>query len=156
MTAESNILGFVIDNDDPLADIALNDNQRRHYEVLMTRLEDSLARIESLLSAPRPHRLTLVDDDVSPAFRAHAKAEIPRIQRQIERVSEALHLQPRAVSLRRMIGASLTTDAIRIEDSLASQMRGYGTVDPSIAERLDPALMRLAGSLQALSAMLKR
>ena len=47
-----------------------------------------------------------------------------------------------------MIGASLTTDAIRIEDSLASQMRGYGVVDP--------ALLRLAGSLQALSAMLKR
>ena len=50
-----------------------------------------------------------------------------------------------------MIGASLTTDAIRIEDSLASQMRGCGVVDPSIAERLDPALLRLAGSLQAFS-----
>jgi hypothetical protein len=156
MTAESNILSIVMDKDDPLADIALNDNQRRHYEVLLTRLEDSLSRIESFLSTPRQHRLTLVDDDVPPAFRAHAEAAIPQIRRQIERLAEALHLRPKAVSLRRIIGASLTTDAIRIEDSLASQMRGYGGVDPSVAERLDPALLRLAASLETLSAMLKR
>jgi hypothetical protein len=35
-------------------------------------------------------------------------------------------------------------------------MRGYGAVDASVAERLDPALLRLAESLQHLGSALKR
>jgi hypothetical protein len=35
-------------------------------------------------------------------------------------------------------------------------MRGYGAVDPSVAERLDPALLRLADALQQLGSALKR
>jgi len=142
--------------DDPLSGIEINDNQRRHYEVLLSRLEDSLTKVESLLSTPRPQQLTIVENDVSPAFRAHAESEIPRIRRQLERMARALSLQPRTVSLRRAISATLTTDAIRIEDSLSAHMRGYGAVDPSIAERLDPALLDLADSLVALAASLKR
>ena len=141
---------------DVLAGIHLNDNQRRHFEVLLSRLEDSLATIETLLAAPRHRHLTQLADDVSPAFRTLAESEIPRLRQHVERLAVALGLRPNVVSLRRIIGASLTTDAVRLEDSLSSQMRGYGAVDPSLAERLDPALMHLAESLQDLSAALKR
>lgn len=142
--------------DDPLAGITLNDNQRRHFEVLLTRLEDSLSTIEMLLAAPPRRRLTQLTDDVSPAFRTLAAAEVPRLRGQVERLAVALGLRPNVVSLRRVIGAALTTDAIRLEDSLSSQIRGYGAVDPSVAERLDPALRRLAESLQRIGSALKR
>ena len=142
--------------DDLLNGVQLNDNQRRHFEVLLTRLEDSLATIEMLLAAPPLRHLTQLTDDVSPAFRALAELEIPRLRGQVERMAAALGLRPNVVSLRRVIGAALTTDAVRVQDSLASQMRGYGTVDPSVAERLDPALLRLADSLQHLASALKR
>jgi hypothetical protein len=142
--------------DDLLVGIKLNDNQRRHFEVLLTRLEDSLATIERILAAPPVRHLTQLTDDVSPAFRTLAEAEIPRLREQVERMALALGLRPNVVSLRRIIGAALTTDAVRLQDSLASQMRGYGAVDPSVAERLDPALLRLAESLQHLGSALKR
>ena len=142
--------------DEPLVGIQLNDNQRRHFEVLLSRLEDSLATIETLLAAPRPRHLTQVAADVSPAFRALAASEIPALRREVERIALALNLRPNIVSLRRIIGAALTTDAVRVEDSLSSQMRGYGAVDPTVAERLDPALLRLAQSLEVLASALKR
>jgi hypothetical protein len=142
--------------DDRLVGIQLNDNQRRHFEVLLTRLEDSLATIERILAAPPVRHLTQLTDDVSPAFRTLAEAEIPRLREQVERMALALGLRPNVVSLRRIIGAALTTDAVRVQDSLASQMRGYGAVDPSVAERLDPALLRLADALQQLGSALKR
>jgi hypothetical protein len=139
-----------------LAGITLNGNQRRHFEVLLARLEDSLATIERLLAAPPLGHLTQLADDVSPAFRTLAEAEIPRLRGQVERMAVALGLRPNTVSLRRIIGAALTTDAVRLQDSLSPQLRGYGAVDPSVAERLDPALMRLAESLQFLNSALKR
>ena len=79
----------LMDAHEPISNIELNENQRRHYEVLLTRLEDSLAKIESLLSTPRPQQLTEVVDDLSPAFRAHAESEVPRIRRQVERMAQA-------------------------------------------------------------------
>jgi hypothetical protein len=142
--------------DDLLAGVRLNDNQRRHFEVLLTRLEDSLSTSEMLLATPPLRHLTQLSDDVSPAFRTLAEAEIPRLRGQVERMAVALGLRPNVVSLRRIIGAALTNDAVRLQDSLSPQMRGYGAVDASVAERLDPALLRLAESLQHLGSALKR
>jgi len=142
--------------DEPITGIQLNDNQRRHFEVLLSRLEDSLVTIEALLVAPRRRHLTQLADDVSPTFRTLAEAELPRLRGHVERMADALGLRPNVVSLRRIIGAALTTDAVRVEDSLSSQMRGYGAVDASVAERLDPALLRLADSLESLASALKR
>jgi hypothetical protein len=137
--------------------IKLNANQRRHFEVLLSRLEESLAKIERLLDDQQvPHALTLVDNDVSAEFRSTARAELPRIQSQLDALVASLELQPRTVSLRRLIGATLTTEAVRIEDSFSTHLRGYGELDRSIAEHVDPALERLAGSLQRMAASLRR
>ena len=97
-----------------------------------------------------------MEDDVSPAFRATAMAELPRLHAEMDRLIAALALKPRTVSLRRTIGATLTSEAVRLEDSFSSQLRGYGSVDASVASALDPALDALAGSLRTLSASLGR
>jgi len=78
--------------DDPIIGIQLNDNQRRHFEVLLSRLEDSLVTIEALLTAPRRRHLTQLADDVSPAFRTRAEVEIPRLRGQVEQMADALGL----------------------------------------------------------------
>jgi hypothetical protein len=97
-----------------------------------------------------------MEDDVSPTFRGLASAELPRIHAEIDRLVTTLGLKPRTVSLRRTIGATLTTEAVRLEDSFSSHLRGYGSVDESVATTLDPALAALAGSLRTLSAALAR
>ena len=142
---------------DQPAPITLNANQRRHYEVLLGRLDDSLAKIEGMLAAP-PARssLTILDDDVPEPFRRRSGSELARLRADLQQLAGILELNPRTLSLRRSIGAILTTEAVRIEDSYSAQMRGYGTVDRSVREQLDPILASLAASLRQLSALLTK
>jgi hypothetical protein len=59
------------------------------------------------------------------------------------------------MSRRRTISAILTAEAVRFEDSLASQMRGYGSVDSSVVQHLDPRLEDIARTLKVLASFLK-
>ena len=142
--------------DNPYA-IRLNANQRRHYEVLLTRFEESLSRIESLMAdGARPeHILSITEDDLPPAFRETAAPRLDQLRHEIVQLSILLDLRPRRVSRRRTISAILTAEAVRFEDSLASQMRGYGQVDPSLEQHLDPRLEDIARTLEALASSLK-
>ena len=45
--------------------------------------------------------------------------------------------------------------AIRLEDSLSSQLRGYGEVDPMVERYLDPALKEMARVLNTLASALE-
>ena len=137
--------------------IRLNANQRRHYEVLFARLEESLSRIESLtVDHGQPeYTLSITEDDLPPAFRKTAPPRLDRLRREIAQLSSILDLRPRRVSRRRTISAILTAEAVRFQDSLASQMRGYGSVDSSVVQHLDPRLEDIARTLNALASTLK-
>lgn len=142
--------------DDP-GTIRLNANQRRHFEVLFARLEESLSRIESLmLDHELPDSLmSITENDLPAAFRKTAPPLIEQLRREIGQLSGILDLRPRRVSRRRTISAILTAEAVRFEDSLASQMRGYGQVDSSMVEHLDPRLADIARVLNALASSLR-
>ena len=137
--------------------IRLNASQRRHYEVLFSRLEDSLWKVEILLQREAPHRqvLSVTDDDVPVSFRETAPHRLLHLREMIARLARTLDLRPRTQSRRRLIQAMLTAEAVRIEDSLGAQMRGYGLVDPSVPQHLDPQLVGIAHTLNALAASLK-
>jgi hypothetical protein len=137
--------------------IRLNANQRRHFEVLLARLEESLSRIESLMvDHGLPEQLmSVTEDDLPAAFRKTAPPVIDQLRREIEQLSIILDLRPRRVSRRRTVSAILTAEAVRFEDSLASQMRGYGAVDSSVVQYLDPRLEHIARTLNALASSLK-
>ena len=137
--------------------IRLNANQRRHYEVLFSRLEESLSRIESLtVDHEWPQvTLTITENDLTPAFRTTAPRQLDQLRREIVQLSSILGLQPRRVSRRRIISAILTAEAVRFEDSLASHMRGYGAVHSSVAQQLDPRLEDIARTLSAMASTLK-
>lgn len=137
--------------------IRLNANQRRHFEVLFARLEESLSRIESLMFDPElpDSVMNVTEDDLPPAFRTTAPPLIAQLRREIEHLTGMLELRPRRVSRRRTISAILTAEAVRFEDSLASQMRGYGLVDSSVVQHLDPRLEDIARTLNLLASSLK-
>jgi hypothetical protein len=142
--------------DDPHV-VRLNANQRRHYEVLFARLEESLARIESLMveDVLSDGTMNVIEDDLPPAFRATARPLLDQLRREIARLAVLLELRPRRTSRRRAIAAILIADAVRFEDSLASQMRGYGAVDPSLPEHLDPRLENIAQVLNSLASLMR-
>jgi hypothetical protein len=141
---------------EPGSSIILNANQRRHFEVLFARLEDSLEKVSNLLASREDRRrlLTNVQHDVPPAFDAHAAPVIDELRRQIAALATALSLEPRTISIARVVGASLNAEAIRLEDSLSPQLRGYGALDPSVPEQLDPIIQGMARELNALVAAL--
>jgi hypothetical protein len=137
--------------------IRLNANQRRHFEVLFARLEESLAKIESLMvdQEPRDHTMSFTEDDLPTAFRKTAPPLLDQLRSEIAQLASVLELRRRSVSRQRTIAAILTAEAVRFEDSLASQMRGYGPVDPSVAQHLDPRLEDIARTLNMLASSLK-
>jgi hypothetical protein len=141
---------------DTRSPITLNAHQRRHFEVLFARLEESLARIENLLAGDGVmHRaVSRIDNDLPTGFREHAKPVLDIVGKQISEIATRLALSPRVVSSRRAIAATLSSEAIRIEDSLSHQLRGYGAVDPSVARHLDPILKDLASLLSELASAL--
>ena len=138
--------------------IRLNEHQRRHFEVLFARLEESLDRVATMLTAdvPTQQRLSVVEDDVPDGFPEHATPVLARLQARIAELANELQLRPRTLSRRRAIGATLSAEAIRLEDSLSAQLRGYGKVDEAVVVRLDPVLQEMASMLSALAAALNR
>lgn len=133
--------------------IVLNANQRRHFEVLLARLEDSLTRIEDLLApdAMRHHVLSVDEQDIPDNFRERAVGIIAALRARVVRLATILDLRPRNMSRARSIAATLSAEAIRIEDSLSSQLRGYGEVHPTVVQQIDPALREMAAMLTALA-----
>ena len=142
---------------DPSPSIVLNANQRRHFEVLFARLEDSLARIDALLCEPaRQQVLAIEEQDIPDSFRTYAAPIIDGLRKRVIHFATVLDLKPRKLSRARSVAATLSAEAIRIEDSLSSQLRGYGEVDSTVAEHLDPALKEMAKTLSALASALER
>lgn len=134
----------------------LNDNQRRHFEVLLSMLEDSLARIDELCSEPSTNRtLTIVNDDLPPKFAVDAEPLMTSIRARVVQLAAALNLSPRSLSKRRAIATLLTAEVIRIEDSAPERLRGYGSVDPRFADEIAPQLREIREELARLSSMLR-
>ena len=69
-------------------------------------------------------------------------------------------VDPRGISMeevnRSLAGSAIPEDAeaIRLEDSLSSQLQGYGVVHQSVPARLDPVIQAMAHTLNQLAATL--
>jgi hypothetical protein len=134
----------------------LNRNQRRHFEVLFSLLEEELIRIERLATEPAASAstLTIVDDDLPPLFADRARPILAATRTLVKDLAGELRLVPRHVSRRRSINAALTTAMIRLDDSSPSELRGYGAVDPRFVTEVGPALNAIRESVAALAALL--
>jgi hypothetical protein len=142
-------------HDEP-GEIRLNDNQRRHYEILFSRLEQSLDQIERAVLGEAPTaRLTTATTDLPARFIAEAAPLLASLRETTLRIAKSLGLRPREVSRRRTIQALITSEMNGVQDGLASRLRGYGDVDPSVAQHLDPQLRHLQSGLAELAKLLR-
>src|SRR5512133_2440023 len=101
-------------------DSLLNANQRRHYEVVLARLEDALSHVappSPPLDGVESHALTRVDDDLPVGFRDAATPRIIRARAIIREAADRWELAPRTLSRRRAARAALTAQLIQLEDS---------------------------------------
>ena len=143
-------------NEKPIGEIRLNDSQRRHYQVLFARFEQSLDQIERAIAneSSRAH-LTATAYDLPSRFVAEAGPQIDALRAMMLDLVRSLGLRPREVSRRRTIQALLSSEMNGVQDGLSSRLRGYGDVDASVAEHLDPQLKSLQAGLGALSQLLR-
>jgi len=136
--------------------IRLNDNQRRHYEVLFARLEQSLDQIERATHGePVASLMSRPIDDLPERFTVESAPIIAAVRGSLSEVAASLELRPRELSRRRTCEALITSEMIGVENGYAGQLRGYGEMDPSVAERLDPALGRVHAGLGQLRDLLR-
>jgi hypothetical protein len=142
--------------DDSTGRVRLNDSQRRHYEVLLSRLERTLVHLETAARGDDARTtLTVVEEDLPPRFEQESAAVIDEARQQLAALAQSLSLRPRVESRRRVCRALLTSDLNGLTDATSKRLRGFGDVDPSLAEHLDPALERLRGTVSRLADLLE-
>ncbi|HEX8725632.1 MAG TPA: hypothetical protein VF737_09605 [Gemmatimonadaceae bacterium] len=131
----------------------LNEHQRRHFSVLLVSLDEALARVEQLADRDRRTWGPLTDyaDDLPARFAAEAAPLIADLRTRLVSLSVLLGTAPRRMSRARSIRAMVTSANIRLEDSRARGLRGYGAVDPSVREQLDPVLDDLIERFRAIA-----
>jgi hypothetical protein len=123
----------------------LNHPQREHLAVLLAQMEDALDKLAAAAEPPcgPRHHLTMIDDDLPAELATQVQPVIQSLRGQIARLAAEFRLRPRRMSRARFAVATVTAELVRIEDSYAGSLRGYGDVTPDLANVLDPALRQL-------------
>lgn len=131
----------------------LNEPQLRHFEVFLSMLETALHEIEGL-TARTPEGtqegLIIYDPDLPPDFMKTMDPSIAAIRTEVSSLARTLKIEPRHRSSLRTVKAILTSELVRLDDSYARKLRGYGRVDPHIQVELDPILDRIRRDLVEL------
>ena len=131
----------------------LNEPQLRHFEVFLSMLETALNEIERLAGlAPVPgnENLIVYESDLPREFRTQTGPAIEAIREQVSRLARKLGITPQHRSRARTAQAILTAELVRLDDSYARKLRGYGTVSPRVKEEIDPVLNSMRADIVAL------
>lgn len=143
----------------PPPESVLNEHQHRHFEVLLAMFHDTLAEIEQLAApapAAGPDGLTVFENDLPAGFADAIRPELQAMRAIAARLATQLQLRPRVISRTRAIQARLTSEMVRLEDSTAAKLGGYGAVDQRVEREVDPVLRELHAHLHAVSRRLGR
>ena len=135
---------------------ALNAHQRRHIEVVLSMLEAEMNEVERIALGGRtgPDTLTQVDHDLPADFAERMPPHVDAIRARVRELTHALSLSARRAPNRRTIHATLTAAIIRLDDSSAAELRGYGRVEPRYATEVWPVLSDIRASLMAIDQLL--
>jgi hypothetical protein len=132
----------------PPRPIRLTADQRRHLGVLLEQVDDGLLTVQRL-AEPGVRELGVRRRDVADlpdAFMQEAPAAIAEVRTKIARLADLLGLEEVGVSRRQQARARLLSMVVHLEDAGSRGLRGYGAVDPSVREHMDPVIeeIRLA------------
>lgn len=128
----------------------LNEPQLRHFAVFLSMLEAALSEVDLLTTDSRStaqRSLTADNLDLPHDFRRRAIPAIEAIGREIAALVRTLDIKPHGRSRRRQVKALLTAELVRLDDSYARKLRGYGPVSRRVALEVDPFLDRIRSQL---------
>lgn len=135
----------------------LNEHQRRHFEVLLAGLEDSLGAIVDLVARTdhvAPTGLTRYEADLPPGFGDAIHPVLTELRAGTTRLAAELGLRGQSRSTAQSIRAIVVAEMVRLEDSTSAQLRGYGAVDPRVEDVIEPELRALHALLASINANL--
>jgi len=138
----------MVEDDGP--SLHLNESQRRHFAVVLAKLEDALDEVDRLARpaslAQRPS-LTLLADDLPADFASRTAAVSNTVRARIADLAAQLGLAPQHASRSRTVRALLIGETVRLQDSVSRALKGYGALDPRAPDVIDPALRELIALL---------
>lgn len=133
----------------------LTESQRRHLTVFLAQVEDAVESLERLAHDPAHRRALRLDRADLPRDFAPASADdLAQVRAGLAQVAHGLQLQPLERSRRREAMGLVAIAIVQLEDAGTRGLRGYGEVDPDLAEMLDPVLARLRGLLARVAGRL--
>ena len=139
--------------DDDAPGPRLNESQRRHFEVVLAKLENTLDEVDRLahpeIQAQRPS-LTFLADDLPPDFASRTAAVSNTVRGRIADLAAQLGLAPQRASRLRTVRALLHAETVCLQDSLSRALKGYGALDPRAPEVIDPAIHELIALLGSI------
>jgi len=138
----------MIEGDAP--NVSLTESQRRHFEVVLAKLEGTLDEVDRLARPGAPTQrssLTLLVDDVPPDFGPRIAAVSNTLRGRIAALAAQLGLAPQPASRSRTVRALLIGETVRLQDSVSRALKGYGALDPRAPAVIDPAIGELIALL---------
>jgi hypothetical protein len=139
----------------PSDSVAITESQRRHVAVFLAQVEDAVAEVERLATAPpSSSRLRADDPDLPPGFGSALTPEIERVRAGLVSLADRFGLAPLQKSRAREVQGLLSIAIVQLEDAGSRGLKGYGTIDPQLAPLLDPALQDLRAGLARILGML--
>jgi hypothetical protein len=119
-------------------------------------LLETLGEIEDLVMSPAgwSNALVAYDDDVPAELRNSLPHVLESLREEIVALAGLLAVEPIHRSRSRLVRAMVTSEIVRLDDSYAKKLKGYGPVDPRAKEVIDPHLDRIRAALAKLLATL--
>jgi hypothetical protein len=139
-----------------ISNIRLTYAQRNHLRVALKSYEEALRLAENWLAKDEEvgflyaRRLKISDEK-----RQLAVQQIKQSLADVQKLSEALQYQPREEDAGRMITAALSVAWETLIDAESKGLKGYGKIDPNVAEVIDPAFEHLAEMAMQLADLFK-
>jgi len=150
-THNARVGAFFVSASTPLP---LSDGQRRHFAVLLELLEQSLNEMEEIAAhGGSSTRLRLQSHDLPGDFAATIAPHLAAVRREAYDLWARLGVQPREASQARRLHALVMACVVRLEDSTADKLAGYGDVHDAIAPALDPVIRRMHAELSTVAAL---
>ena len=123
--------------------MALNPYQQMALEVQMRDLERTLLQIRRLIRETPESSLLIHYQPVSPAACARLETGIDHMQAEITVLVERFQLKLRVEDIGSYIHAEMVGAWSDLHDLRVSRLQGYGAVEPSLNETLEPHIQQL-------------
>jgi GTP-binding protein EngB required for normal cell division len=133
----------------------LNPSQRRSLSVAVQHIARLLDEIDRLLiAARRPSPFSPLVSDISPAQAGVIRDYLDKARRALLAAVERHRLDPAGspLDVRHAIGVRAVMASIAVEEERPKRLRGYGALDPSIAQELDRTCDEIDRAVRELQA----